>query len=88
MVSTEVVLAIIGVLATLAGGLIWVVKYFADSLTKDLKEHTKAATTQSETNQLVARRMKDSQKIDKEMLAFMRSLNGELQEIVKQKKKS
>jgi len=45
-VNTEVVLAILGVLATLVGGLIWVVKYLANTLTRELKQLVKLGTNQ------------------------------------------
>ena len=44
--NTEVVLAILGVLATLVGGLIWVVKYLANTLTRELKQLVKLGRNQ------------------------------------------
>jgi hypothetical protein len=73
----EVALAAIGLAATTVGGLIWVVKYFAKTLSKDLQEHTSAAIKQAEASD--------------EVLKFMKNLNGKLEgafvEKVKEKNK-
>lgn len=61
----EVALAAIGLAATTVGGLIWVVKYFAKTLSKDLQEHTAAAITQAQASE--------------EVLKFMKNLNGKLE---------
>lgn len=60
----EVALAAIALAATTVGGLIWVVKYLASTLSQDLKEHTQAAISQKEASE--------------EVLIFMKNLNGKL----------
>lgn len=69
--DTTVSIAAIGLAGTTVAGLIWVVKYFAKTLSKDLQEHTKAAVSQTQTNE--------------EMLRFMRNLNGKLERTVREK---
>lgn len=61
----DVALAAIALAGTTVGGLIWVVKYFAETLSKDLKEHTAAAIKQAESSD--------------EVLKFMKNLNGKLE---------
>lgn len=71
--ENSVALAAIGLAGTTIAGLVWVVKYLAKTLSKDLQEHTKAAITQAQTNE--------------EMLTFMKKLNGKLPKLVEEKKK-
>lgn len=59
-----IALAAIALAATAMGGMIWVTKYFATTLSGDLKEHTKAAVAQTAAS--------------KEVLTFMQNLNGKL----------
>jgi len=49
-VENAVAIASITLAGTTVAGLIWVMKYFAKELTKDLKEHTKAALQQREAS--------------------------------------
>lgn len=74
----DITLAAIALAATTVGALIWVVKYFAQTLSDDLKEHTKAATE-------LASAAKEQSKASKEVLTFMRKLNGKLDGAVKDK---
>lgn len=74
----DVTLAAIALAATTVGALIWVVKYFAQTLSADLQEHTKAATE-------LASAAKEQSKASKEVLTFMRKLNGKLDGAVKDK---
>ena len=66
-------LAAISLAATVVGGLIWLLKYGAQTLSKDLQEHTAAAVRQRETSE--------------EVLRFMRNLNGRLESVVAEKLK-
>lgn len=63
--DNTVALAAISLALTTVGGLIWVVKYFAETLSKDLKEHTAAAIKQAKSSD--------------EVLRFMKNLNGKLE---------
>lgn len=74
----DITLAAIGLAATTVAALIWVVKYFAQTLSKDLQEHTKAAT------ELTAA-AKAQGKASKEVLTFMKKLNGKLEGAVQAK---
>lgn len=66
--DNTVALAAIALATTTVGGLIWLLKYAAKQLSADLKEHTKAAVHQTEAS--------------KEMLMFMKNLNGKLKKTV------
>lgn len=69
--DNTVALSAIALAATAVGGVIWVVKYLANTLSKDLKEHTTAATQLTQAAQ-------EQTKASKEVLTFMRNLNGKL----------
>lgn len=43
MVETEVALALIGIVGSMVGAGVWVIKYFADKLINDIREHTEAS---------------------------------------------
>lgn len=73
MDGTEVALAAIGLAASAVGGGIWLMKYAAKELARDIREHTKAAQSQAKSNE--------------EMLEFMRNLNGRLRKTVQDKLK-
>jgi hypothetical protein len=63
--ENTVALAAIALAATTVAGLVWVVKYLAKTLTVGLKEHSAAAHDQA--------------KASKEVLKFMKNLNGKLE---------
>jgi Mg2+/Co2+ transporter CorB len=63
--DNTVALASIALAASSVAALVWVVKYFAKSLTSALKEHTKAAQGQIKSSD--------------EVLKFMINLNGKLE---------
>ena len=63
--DNAVALAAIGLAGSTVAGLIWALKYFANTLAKDLQEHTKAAIAQKKSSD--------------EVLTFMKNLNGKLQ---------
>jgi hypothetical protein len=69
--ENTVSLAAIGLAATTVAALVWVVKYLAKTLSKDLQEHTAAATKQIAASN--------------EMLIFMKKLNGRLPKLVGEK---
>lgn len=52
-------------------GLIWLAKFVAKTLGEDLKEHTKAAIHATQAS-------KEQTKASKEVLTFMKNLNGKL----------
>ena len=92
MVENTVSLAAIGLAATLAGGIIWLAKYFAKELSTDLKEHTKAATNLSvASTQLEKAVVKVGKQAEltaansEEQLKFMKKLNGKLENAIIQK---
>lgn len=62
--DNAVALASLALAGTVVGGLIWVLKYFAKTLSKDLQEHTAAAIAQRQASE--------------EVLIFMKNLNGKL----------
>lgn len=94
-----VALAAIGLAGTSIAGVIWLAKYFAKELTKDLREHTRAAVQQREASLKAAKasdslertvaRVGDqaelSAKNSEEQLKFMRKLNGKLEHAIVQK---
>lgn len=71
MPDTTVSLAAIALAATSIGGVIWVVKYLAKTLSEDLKEHTKAAL-------IGAQASREQKAASTEVLIFMKNLNGKL----------
>lgn len=77
MNDNGVALAAIGLAGTTVTGIIWVVRYFAKTLSKDLREHTKAAVRQAQAS-------KEQVKASKEVLEFMKNLNGKLANITHQ----
>lgn len=76
--SETVPLAAIALASTAIGGVIYVVKYLADTLSKDLKEHTEAATNLTHAAQA-------QEKTNKEVLTFMKRLNGTLPRSIEEK---
>ena len=62
--DNAVALAAIALAATTVAGLVWAMKYLANTLSTDLREHTKAALKQAEAS--------------REVVTFMRNLNGKL----------
>lgn len=69
--TTSIVIALVALLASTIAGIIWMAKYFAKTLSKDLQEHTKAAMQQVHAS-------KEAVKASKEVLTFMKNLNGKL----------
>lgn len=63
--DNAVALAAIALATTTVACLVWVVKYLAKTLSKDLQEHTKAAQSQTRASN--------------EVLKFMKNLNGKLE---------
>jgi hypothetical protein len=90
--AESISIAAIGLAATTVAGLIWVVKYFANTLAHDLKEHTKAAIDQQfasqaleKTVRTVGKQAELSAQNSQEQLKFMKRLNGKLENAVVQK---
>jgi len=95
----SVSLAAIALAATTIGGLIWVLKYFAKTLSDDLKEHTKAAQQQRDASLKAANASVSLEKTvaqvgaqaelsaanSEEQLKFMKKLNGKLENAIIQK---
>lgn len=94
-----VAIASLTLAGTTVGGLIWFMKYLASTLTKDLKEHTKAAIEQKNaskksaaasaalerTVRKVGEQAELSAKNAEENLKFMKKLNGKLEGAIVQK---
>lgn len=78
MPESTVSLAAIGLAGTAIGGVIWLAKYFAKELSHYLREHTKAATN-------LAQAAKGQEAASKEVLTFMKKLNGKLPVLVGEK---
>lgn len=76
--TSDVALAAIGLAGTAIGAVIWSQRFFAKELSKDLQEHTKAATE-------LAVASKEAAKASKEVLTFMKKLNGKLEGAVMEK---
>lgn len=73
--GNEVSLAAIALAATAIGGVIWALKYVADTLSKDLQAHTIAANAATQAS-------KEQKAASKEVLIFMKKLNGTLPKTV------
>jgi hypothetical protein len=69
--ENAVAIAAIALAASSVAGLIWLAKFVAKTLGEDLKEHTKAAIN-------ATRASKEQIKASKEVLVFMKNLNGKL----------
>lgn len=69
--DNTVALAAIALAGTAIGAVIWVVKYLANTLSKDMREHTTAAIELT----LASR---EGAAASNEVLMFMKNLNGKL----------
>lgn len=78
MNDQSVSLAAIALAVTAVGGVIWLAKYLARTLSKDIREHTIAATQ-------LTMAAEEQTKASNEVLKFMRKLNGKLEGAVIQK---
>lgn len=83
--NSTIALALIALITTLVGIVGWAVRYAMKEIVLALRQHSKAAIKQSETNNLVASKIEASQKVDEELLTFMQHLNGKLKEAVHEK---
>lgn len=97
--GATVAVAAMTLAGTTVAGLIWVVKYFAKTLSQDLKEHTKAAQQQRQASLKAAKASMSLEKTVKEVgkqaeitglnsqeqLRFMKKLNGKLENAIVQK---
>jgi hypothetical protein len=90
--ENTVALAAIGLAASSIAGLIWLAKFVAKTLGKDLQEHTKAsiaaANASKELKITVARVGKQAElsaKNSHEQFTFMKKLNGKLESAIIQK---
>lgn len=78
MGETEIALAALGLLGTAMAALVWIVKYFAKTLSHDLKEHTKAAQQQGAAAERLRETVEIVGKNSQEHHRFMKALNGKL----------
>lgn len=96
---SAVSLGAITLAGTAVAGVIWLAKYFANELSKDLKAHTKAAMQQVEASKQsaaasvklektvreVGRKAELSAENSMQLLEFMQNLNGSFRKVVQQK---
>lgn len=82
--DNAVALASIALAASSVTGLIWLAKFVAKTLGKDLQEHTKAALKQSQAAKEQAKESRKAAAASKEVLTFMENLNGKLGKITHQ----
>lgn len=83
MVTQNIFQEVLGSLITgsfimLIGALIWTLKYFARTLSVDMKEHTKAAIKQVDTNKKLIKATEANTESSEQMIQFMTNLNGKL----------
>ena len=76
--GNTVAIAAIGLAVTAIGGVIWLAKYFAKELSKDLREHTKAAVNQTVAAEEATRASREQVAASSEIMTFMKALNGKL----------
>lgn len=81
----DITLAALGLAATTVAALIWVVKYFAQTLSEDLREHTKAATELTNAAKQQTKASLTAAKSNDQVLTFMKKLNGKLEGAVQDK---
>lgn len=74
----EVVLAALGIVATLVGALIWIVKFLMVEIKSSLDKNSKS-------HDQVTKATKANTQVSQETLAFMKNLNGRLAKITAQK---
>lgn len=72
--DTTVAIAAIGLATTTVVGLIWVLKFAATTLSKDIRAHTAAAVEQTKA-------AKAQKRASDEVLTFMKKLNGKLPKV-------
>lgn len=80
-----VAIAALGVAATAIAGIVWLAKYLARELSRDLKEHTKAAIHQTEASISQTSASREAREASREVLQFMKNLNGKLENATIQK---
>jgi hypothetical protein len=83
--GSEVALAALALAGSMGAGVVWMAKYFAKQLSKDLQEHTKAAQQQVQASKVQAEASKTAAAASGEVLLFMRKLNGRLPKLVEEK---
>lgn len=82
--DNNVALAALALVGTALAAIIWIAKYFAKELSSDLKAHTKAAEQQVEASRIQATASTEAAAASKEVLEFMRNLNGKLAKVTNQ----
>lgn len=82
--SNAVSLAALAIVATTVAGIIWLAKYFAKTLSKDLREHTKAAIAQADSNGKLAQSNDKLTIAVDGMQSLLDSLNGKVAKAVVQ----
>jgi len=80
-----VALAALALAGSMGAAVVWMAKYFAKQLSKDLQEHTKAAQQQVQASKVQAEASKSAAAASGEVLLFMKKLNGKLPKLVAEK---
>ena len=70
--------AIFGIMTLTIGAIIWMVKWLAGTLSKDLKSHTAAAVKQTASSNKLIQATQANTIASEEMITFMKNLNGKL----------
>ena len=90
--GNAVALAAISMATVMGTAVIWLAKYFAKQLSKDLREHTKAAQQQVAASEkqavastAAAAASEEQRAASNEVLTFMKKLNGKLPKLVEEK---
>lgn len=78
-------LAALALAGSMGAAVVWMAKYFAKQLSKDLQEHTKAAQQQVTASKEQAEASKTAAAASGEVLVFMKKLNGKLPKLVGEK---
>lgn len=92
MMENTVALAAIGLAGTMGAAVIYLAKYFARELMTGMKAHTQAAEQATEASKKLADTVEKvgeearlSSENSRELLVFMRSLNGKFKDVAQQK---
>jgi ABC-type protease/lipase transport system fused ATPase/permease subunit len=76
--STYIIIALIGLVGTQGAAVLYFGKWFTRSYGNDLRAHTKAAISQTNSNKQLARSVDRNIESNTQILNFMKNLNGKL----------
>lgn len=75
---TSIIIALLALLTVLVAAIVWVAKYALKEITRNMKANTTATVKQAQASH-------ESTRASKEVLVFMKALNGRLTKITQQK---